>query len=624
MKVLISNPCLHPYSVYPPYLWARFKTYIECDYDKDLDVEWLEPIYEHFPKLTDENFDILVISWYVWNYEKQIELAREAKKKNPKLFVFAGGPQVPYNDKKVWEDYDSVDAICYTEGEKVFADFLYAWQTGNSLDINGIILRNNKDKPKVNVPKLALDNLASPYIYCKDDMERFCKEIKDKGHRLNLIWETNRGCPYSCTFCDWGMATNSKVKRFNEELLFEEIKVFMTWKPDLVFIADANWGMYNDDIEFIKALVKERYKNDYISTVVFSAAKNKKTIVNKSLELLHKAGMNGGANQLGFQHLDPEVLKIIKRDNIKTTKSLEELTETYNSGIDVIGVLILGNPGDTVDKWKHSLFQLLYMQFHDDIKVHDFMLLPNAPAAQPEYIEEYKIGWVEKYYNEKPGGEKNNRTLYKTRFITESFSFTRDDWVEMQIWSYFLQACHTLGLFRFLSMFGYHARNIRYEDFYEAVFSIPVVQEILDEVRVVLREYVFGDRQDKFINYGNSPISNDNFIYMKMVENLEEIYGILETKIEFGEFTDDIFKFQKGVSYNYLHKTDFVLQYDFKEWFNKTLKLEPFKKINSLPERTSTEYKFEKLPKLSKMEIVKALDRAPNYRHRIALHGELL
>ena len=76
------------------------------------------------------------------------------------------------------------------------------------------------------------------------------------------------------------------------------------------------------------------------------------------------------------------------------------------------------------------------MQFHDDIKVHDFMLLPNAPAAQPDYIEKYKIGWVEKYYNEKPGGEKNNRTLYKTRFITESFSFSRDDWVEMQVWSY--------------------------------------------------------------------------------------------------------------------------------------------------------------------------------------------
>ena len=89
MKVLISNPSIS-YSVYP-YLWARFKTFIDCDYDKDINVEWLEPLYEHFPTLPDDDFDILVISCYVWNYEKQIELAREAKKKNPNVFVFAGG-----------------------------------------------------------------------------------------------------------------------------------------------------------------------------------------------------------------------------------------------------------------------------------------------------------------------------------------------------------------------------------------------------------------------------------------------------------------------------------------------------------------------------------------------------
>ena len=85
MKVLISNPCLHPYSIYPPYLWARFKTYIDCDYDKDISVDWLEPIYEHHAKLPEEDFDILVLSCYVWNYEKNIELARKAKEKNPNL-----------------------------------------------------------------------------------------------------------------------------------------------------------------------------------------------------------------------------------------------------------------------------------------------------------------------------------------------------------------------------------------------------------------------------------------------------------------------------------------------------------------------------------------------------------
>ena len=37
------------------------------------------------------------------------------------------------------------------------------------------------------------------------------------------LWETNRGCPFSCTFCDWGMATGSKVVEFPSEKLDLEI-----------------------------------------------------------------------------------------------------------------------------------------------------------------------------------------------------------------------------------------------------------------------------------------------------------------------------------------------------------------------------------------------------------------
>src|SRR4029453_162177 len=38
--------------------------------------------------------------------------------------------------------------------------------------------------------------------------------------------ETNRGCPYSCSFCDWGSSTMSKLRRFGMERVAPEINGF--------------------------------------------------------------------------------------------------------------------------------------------------------------------------------------------------------------------------------------------------------------------------------------------------------------------------------------------------------------------------------------------------------------
>ena len=39
---------------------------------------------------------------------------------------------------------------------------------------------------------------------------------------LNL--ETNRGCPYGCTFCDWGSATLSRIRKFDLDRVFAELE----------------------------------------------------------------------------------------------------------------------------------------------------------------------------------------------------------------------------------------------------------------------------------------------------------------------------------------------------------------------------------------------------------------
>ena len=67
-----------------------------------------------------------------------------------------------------------------------------------------------------------LDEIPSPYL------DNIFKPLMDANpdEEWLVMWETNRGCPFSCTFCDWGSAIASKVNDFDIERLKKEINWF--------------------------------------------------------------------------------------------------------------------------------------------------------------------------------------------------------------------------------------------------------------------------------------------------------------------------------------------------------------------------------------------------------------
>ena len=71
------------------------------------------------------------------------------------------------------------------------------------------------------------------------------------------IIETNRGCPFQCTYCYWGKGgLNRKYRHHSLERVSKELEWCAQNKIRYVFSADSNFGMHNRDMEIAKNLVE--------------------------------------------------------------------------------------------------------------------------------------------------------------------------------------------------------------------------------------------------------------------------------------------------------------------------------------------------------------------------------
>ena len=324
-------------------IWSYCNQYKEISNIYELGgVWWNDPI-----EIVDPY--IVAASCYMWNWKPTYKILKEIKEKYPNCKIVVGGPEPQYNID--WcLSYPEVDAIVAYYGEETFKKILLS----DNFNIPGVITKdfdNSKYATYAN-PK----DIPSPYLN-----GFFDKLLKTNKKSIRTVFEGNRGCPYSCSFCDIGSTMYQKIQMFDTERCLKELEWMIERNVKIIDVADSNFGIFPRDEKLVDYLVEQKKKGNFKGSFMPTWAK---THGPQIIKLAKKLQDNNIDKIFGFslQSTNPETLKTIKRKNTYDVKGfIPIIKEMQESGVSTYTELIFPLPGDTAESFKDGLHQILDM-----------------------------------------------------------------------------------------------------------------------------------------------------------------------------------------------------------------------------------------------------------------------
>jgi len=447
-----------------------------------------EPVNEFAERMQEPS--VLALSCYIWNWEYSKALAEAVKQRHPDCFVVLGGTQVPRNAPDFFREHPYVDAAVYHEGELTFAGLLRTLIDGRDglRDVQGLVL--NIDGEPVATPPAAriqdLSALPSPYLSGVFD------SLLNEPFQFQANQETHRGCPYECTFCDWGAATMTKVRRFPRERILAEYEWFADHEIELLYNCDANYGLFKDDLELTERLVDVKRKRGNPQKFRAAYAKNSNQRVFEIASRLNEEGMCKGVT-LSFQSIDEPTLEVVRRKNMRINDFRGLITQYRRAGIPTYTELILGLPGETYETFADGIETLLEAGQHDSLNVFHCMLLPNSEMNQPAYQKQHEIVGVRVPMLLLHGSNGGGDIPEYYDIVVETATMPLDDWTRKSVFAWTVQALHCLNLTQVIAVAVRHRFDMSYRTFYETLIAEAgrddtVLGQILDQLETILAD----------------------------------------------------------------------------------------------------------------------------------------
>ena len=523
-----------PYGAGALWAYARQAPEVAASYELREIIFLRETVSDVVARL--ENPWLVGFSCYVWSTEYNKALARAVKERFPNCLILFGGHNVPAGGGML-EEFPFIDFLIHGEGEIPFQSLLVELSkpVPDFTAVRGLSYRTEQGTAtNADIAPKSIADFPSPYLEgLFDPIVAAHPEIQ-----WSTVWETNRGCPLHCAYCDWGQH-KARVRELPMDRLLAEVEWMGANKVEYIWCADANFGILERDEAIIDALVASKERTGYPYTFLCQSTKTWGELLFRIFEKITKSGLDKLGPNLALQSMSPEALRNIGRKNQDDETIRYWLRRFREAGIRTHTDLIMGLPGETLQSFRDGLEKVFHLGQHGGIVCFPCNVLPNAAMADPAYREKHGIRTRRQILRESLGYVPEAEQIDEfVDIVDQTKTMPHEDLRTTFLFALIAAGSHCYGLLRLLAMY-LHTENIAsYGDFYQSLLDFVRARPdslIGDVMRRIETEY-----DQNTDNQAESTLQIPGFSLGRMIEDQ---YFFARSILEFDRFFQDVESF---------------------------------------------------------------------------------
>lgn len=529
-------------------LWPSAKTYYERHGSRPDEFNWINPSIELLPDLDSikEQIkknppDIFGVSLYVWNFERVLPLCEWVKSTYPDCLVITGGPHQYFKHDSNWfQQYPFIDASLPSDvyGEIAICDLLDNLKDDNTVNWNRVEQMVYPSRSRQQILKSIKSTYKRSfdwnYSIYQSQEEHIKKYVEDyyavKQSKLFVKLETTRGCPYKCTFCDWGGGVGGKMLLKDLEYIRQDLDFLVTLDIGGIYICDSNFGINRErDVSIIQYIAdkKQQSGNNNFTSIHYGGFAKTDKHIDTIKKILTIEGENQLSNyyKISQQSFHKHILDNVKREDLRFDqhfKLAEYVRQVFDYSVHV--ELIMGLPGITVDLWLQE-FDIPW-RYQVIARAYEWYLLPESESYSKEYRQQYGILTAKKIFS-------TDAYAMPVEIVVGGATFSREDYQTMMIaymwYLFFAQGgAYQSSVTKILKQ-----QRLEFSDFLKKFLleCYPLIAPYCNDLTDQLKNYTSDEINEVFtsnILFAGIEIPIRYYFAMLFFEKFDSVSGILE------------------------------------------------------------------------------------------------